>query len=196
MMALLATLGIVVSGTRGTWLAVVVVVLLMVLPQLSPRRRLAAVALSAAVGIAVLQVPGVAALVTERTDTAVSTGGAGRTDIWSVAVTIYGTAPVLGVGFANFPVAYTPELVRASDVGSGEVLAGRAPHTSPRTRGTRADRLLLLACSWSARRSTWARDQTPGSCRRRLLRCSPPALLPDVLANPNKCGLVNGISAG
>ncbi len=46
---------------------------------------------------------------------------------WSVALTIYETAPVLGVGFQNFSVAYTPERVRETDVG-GYDSANKAPH--------------------------------------------------------------------
>ncbi len=67
-----------------------------------------------ALGWTVYQLPGVSDLVSERTETAISTGGAGRTDIWSVAGTIYWSAPVLGVGYANFPVAYTSEVVAAT----------------------------------------------------------------------------------
>jgi hypothetical protein len=63
-----------------------------------------------------LQLPGVAAFVAARTDIALSSGGAGRTDIWSVGLLIYGSAPVTGVGLANFPVAFTPARMREADV--------------------------------------------------------------------------------
>jgi O-antigen ligase len=68
-------------------------------------------------GILLLQLPGVAAFSTERLTTALSTGGAGRTDIWTVAATIYASHPILGVGWANFPIAYTGDVVRASGIG-------------------------------------------------------------------------------
>ena len=63
-----------------------------------------------------LQMPAVATLV-QRAESAVSSGGAGRTDIWTVGVTIIKSAPIVGIGYANFPTGYTPEAVRASDVG-------------------------------------------------------------------------------
>ncbi len=63
-----------------------------------------------------LQIPGIAALVNERTDTALSSGGAGRTDIWTVGLSIIESAPVTGVGLSNFAIANTPELLRASSV--------------------------------------------------------------------------------
>ena len=75
-------------------------------------------ALAIALAAVAYQIPGVPALIADRTSSALSTGGAGRTDIWSVAGTIYQSSPVLGVGYANFPVAYTPQVVRASVVRS------------------------------------------------------------------------------
>lgn len=124
---LLTTLGVLVSGTRGAWVAAAVVALLFILPQLKPRRRLAAIALAAATALLVAQVPGVTDLVSGRIETALSSGGAGRTDIWSVGATIYQSAPVLGVGYANFPVAYTPEVVLTSNV-ARYALTGAGPH--------------------------------------------------------------------
>jgi O-antigen ligase len=124
----LTTAGVLVSGTRGAWVAVAVVVLIIVLPQLQPRRRIAAVLMALALGAALYQLPGIPDLIAERTVTAVSTGGAGRTDIWSVGASIYASSPVLGVGIANFPVAYTSEVVQAADVTL--VYTGRAPHNA------------------------------------------------------------------
>ena len=126
--ALGTTLGVIVTGTRAAWVAVIIVVALFVFPRLTQRGRVASVALALAAVAAVSQVPGATQLVTDRASTAISTGGAGRTDIWSVAATIYTSAPVLGVGYANFPVAYTPELARASNVSSWANLEGRGAH--------------------------------------------------------------------
>jgi O-antigen ligase len=114
--ALLTTAGVVVSGTRGAWVACAIAFALFILPQLTPRGRLAAVAMGVAFLVAAYQIPGVADMVAERTSSALSTGGAGRTDIWSAAATIYGSSPVFGVGYANFTVAYTSDVVRASNV--------------------------------------------------------------------------------
>ena len=59
--------------------------------------------------------------------TAGASGGAGRTDIWSVGLVIFESSPVIGVGFGNFPVAYTPQMVIEADVGFSQG-AYRDPH--------------------------------------------------------------------
>ena len=126
----LAAGAIIASGTRAAWVSAVLVVFLFILPRLTPARRVATVGLTAALALGVVQVPGVMTLIVDRAALAVSTGGAGRTDIWTVGLTIYESAPLTGVGLANFPIAYTPERVRESDVGiySVENPAYRAPH--------------------------------------------------------------------
>ena len=114
--ALAGTIGIAISGTRGAWLSLAVVVIVFLLPRLDPLRRAAAVVVVLALVLITLQIPGIAAIVNERTDTALSSGGAGRTDIWTVGLSIIESAPVTGVGLANFAIANTPELLRASSV--------------------------------------------------------------------------------
>ncbi len=57
-----------------------------------------------------------------------SSGGAGRTDIWTVGLSIYETSPWLGVGLQNFPVAFTPEQIRGTTVKSFET-ANREAHS-------------------------------------------------------------------
>ena len=125
--AVLTTAGVAVSGTRGAWLGVAVVVLLLVLPRLPLRRQVPAIAMIVLIGVATLQIPGVSSLIVERAGIAVSSGGAGRADIWTVGATIYRSAPLLGVGYANFPVAYTQDAVRASDVNT--TYQGAGPHS-------------------------------------------------------------------
>lgn len=128
--AMACSVGVIVSGTRGAWLSAVLVAVFYLIPRLDPVRRLVAIGLMAGLVILALQLPGVGALVADRTETAISSGGAGRTDIWSVGLLIYASAPVTGVGLDNFPVAYTPERIRDSDI---RVLtpwraSNRAPH--------------------------------------------------------------------
>jgi hypothetical protein len=127
--ATVCAMGVVLSGTRGAWLSAAVVAAFYLLPRLRPVRRVIAIAVMAAlVGLA-FELPGVAALVAERTDTALSSGGAGRTDIWSVGLLIYSSAPVAGVGLANFPVAFTARLMREADITIAPWRpANRAPH--------------------------------------------------------------------
>jgi len=129
--AAICTMGIVVSGTRGAWLSAIVVVVLFTLPRLRPLGRIAAVGIVALLLVLSFQLPGVSDLVSRRTATAVQSGGAGRTDIWTVAITIIGTSPVIGVGYGNFPVAFTPEQIAASDVGAylANDESARGPHS-------------------------------------------------------------------
>ena len=139
--AMLTIAGVVVSGTRSAWLALAVVAGLLVIPRLQPRRQIAAIATIVVVLSLTLQLPGVASLVDERAATATSSGGAGRTDIWAVGVTIYWTAPVVGVGYANFPVAYTDDAISASDVANSTARReGRGPHNFSRRHTGRARR--------------------------------------------------------
>lgn len=131
MVALISLTGIVVSGTRGAWVSAGVIILLFVLPRISTPKRIVTIAGMLIVLLGSLQVPAVSSLLTARTEIAVSSGGAGRTDIWTVGIGIIQEAPIVGVGLANFPTAYTAELVRDSDVGvySAENPAHRAPHS-------------------------------------------------------------------
>jgi O-antigen ligase len=126
----LTAAAIAASGTRGAWLAVIVVVAVFIMPRLAPAKRIGAILVIATAALIAVQIPGLATFLLERAETAVTTGGAGRTDIWSVGLTIYESAPITGVGLAGFPTAYTPERVRDSDVGvySANNPAFRAPH--------------------------------------------------------------------
>jgi O-antigen ligase len=121
---------ILASGTRAAWVGAIVAVVLFILPRLSFGHALRAVWLAAALAVAAVQFPSLTTLIVDRASSAISSGGAGRTDIWTVGVTIYRGSPLTGVGIANFPVAYTPERVRDSDVGaySAQNPAGYAPH--------------------------------------------------------------------
>ena len=127
LVALFCTAGIVLSGTRSVWLAATVVIFLLMLPRLGLRRAVVALGVVSVLVVATLQIPGVGALVAERTGSAASTGGAGRTDIWFVGMEIFGSSPVIGVGYANFPVAFTTAVLRAANVAT-EIGTGRAPH--------------------------------------------------------------------
>jgi O-antigen ligase len=131
MLIVASALGIVISGTRGAWFSAIVVVAVVVLPRLEPVRRVMAVVLVVAIAAGMLQIPVIAELVGERTDSALATGGAGRTDIWSVGLRIFASAPWTGVGLANFPIANTPEQVRGVSIstGSADSLANLEPHS-------------------------------------------------------------------
>lgn len=112
----LTGMAIVMSGTRGAWLGIALVMIVFLLPRLGLIRGVLTAVLLALVVGAALQLPGIADLVLQRTELAVPTGGAGRADIWTVGLQIFGSAPVTGVGYANFPIAYTPARVAAADI--------------------------------------------------------------------------------
>jgi O-antigen ligase len=196
--ALLTTIGVIVSGTRGAWFALGVVVLLFVLPRLTARRRLVAVATIVLLLGSAYQVPGVADLIAERSGNALSTGGAGRTDIWSVATTIYRSAPVVGVGFANFPVAYTPDVVAASGITSNYRLSGYGPHNV--VVGTLIElgplglALLLLFLGPLILQRGWGANAA--AVQAALASLAGVALFLDILANRKQVWLIIGIAAG
>jgi O-antigen ligase len=128
---LVCTAAILASGTRGAWLGAAVVFVLFLLPRLDPARRAAAAGIVLALLVITIQLPGLSTLVQQRTDIALSSGGSGRTDIWSVGLSIYESAPVTGVGLGNFPVAFTPERVRdvaVEIITDPKTLTNRAPH--------------------------------------------------------------------
>jgi O-antigen ligase len=130
-LVVLAT-AILLSGTRSAWLAVGVGFLVGVIPRLGRRATLPAVLLAAA-AIAVIQIPEIGSYVTGRAGSALETGGAGRIDIWAVGIAIFLDNPILGVGFGNFPVAFTPEIIRdvaVPGLNLGILIPGLAPHSS------------------------------------------------------------------
>ena len=114
--ALLTGIAIILSGTRGAWLGVAVMAVFFLIPGLTPRRRVVTMAAVVLTLLVALQLPGVSDLIDRRAGSALPTGGAGRTDIWTVGATIFQSTPIVGVGLSNFPIAYTPERVRAAAV--------------------------------------------------------------------------------
>ena len=127
LIAVMCTAGIALSGTRSVWLAATVVILFLMLPRLGIRRGILALGVVGVLVLATAQIPGVASIVADRTETAASSGGAGRTDIWSVGFQIFESSPVIGVGYANFPVAFTPSLLRAANANEA-IGTAQGPH--------------------------------------------------------------------
>jgi O-antigen ligase len=193
--ALLTLVGVLVSGTRGAWVAIAVIPLF-VLPNLSPKRIAAVLTLGAVLLIGAYQVPGVAKLVSDRTDTAVSSGGAGRTTIWYSGLLIYASAPALGVGYANFSLAYTPEVLR--EVYSSYRNSGLGPHNV--VIGTLAELgpvglvLLLLFLLPLVVNRGWGPDAA--TVRASLASLLVIALFLDVVGNRKQVWLMIGLAAG
>jgi O-antigen ligase len=105
---------------------------------------------------------------------------------------------VLGVGWANFPVAYTSEAVRASDVSSWAKREGRAPHNV--VVGTLVELgpigLLLLALFLGpvVLRRGWGPDAA--TVQAALASLLTMALFVDVVGNRKQVWLVIGLAAG
>ena len=189
--------GIILSGTRGAWVSILFVLAVFVLPALELRRKIAAVLLLVLVFGAVLQLPGVSNLLTDRVATAEASGGAGRTDIWSVGLVIFETSPVIGVGFANFPVAYTPQLVMEAGVGFNQG-AYRAPHnliiSTSAELGLVGLVLLGLFLVPLVLRRGWGPDAQ--MVRAILAAFMVDSLFLDLFANRKQVWLIIGIAAG
>jgi hypothetical protein len=196
---ILTAAGIVVSGTRGAWVACTVVILLVVLPQLSARRRVVALVTMAVVAVAVYQVPGVAELVAERTGNAVSSGGAGRTDIWTVGVANFEKSPIVGVGYANFPVAFTTQAILDTGVGLKWLeLTGRGPHNI--IVGTAVELgvvgLVLLVGFLGPLIARRGWGPNAATVQAALMGLMTAALFLDILSNRKQVWLMIGLAAG
>ena len=85
-----------------------------ILPRLETGRRLALIVAAAVVALAMLLAPGVGDLLTERLNTAIESGGTGRTAIWAVGLNVVPEHPIIGIGYGDFPSVINPENVRAT----------------------------------------------------------------------------------
>jgi len=109
--------GLLMSGTRSAWLGAVAALIIVVVPNLRPRQLAALVTLVVMLGLGASLVPGVTKFVDERASQAAETGGAGRVDIWKVGAGIVSEAPLMGVGFSNFPMHFGVQEIRAAPFG-------------------------------------------------------------------------------
>jgi exopolysaccharide production protein ExoQ len=192
----LTSVAILMSGTRGAWLGISLVVLVFLLPRLGWLRGIVALGLIGITLVVALQLPGVSDLVLQRTELALPTGGAGRADIWTVGLQIFDTAPITGVGYANFPIAYTPDLVAQAGVtgytdpafGSHSIIVG----TFGELGIVGAVCLILFVGPLLARRG-WGPDGP--AVQAMLAAMLTAALFIDVL-NRKQVWLVLGIAAG
>jgi len=187
---------ILLSGTRGAWVSAVVVIVLTIVPRIRPTQRLAAAGLTVLVVLGLAQVPAAVDLITSRAGNAISTGGAGRTDIWTVGLEIIASSPVVGVGYANFPVAFTPELVFATPVAADTGVA-RAPHDI--VIGTVGELgivgMLALAAFLGPLLVRRGWGPYADEIRACLLSLAGAALFVDVLGNRKQVWLIIGIAA-
>ena len=191
---------IAVSGTRGAWVSAVIVIVVFIVPRINATYRLVSIVALALIVAISLQLPGVQTLIAERAVTAVSSGGAGRTDIWSVGLNIFKADPIAGVGLGDFTSAYTPELVRATEVGRYSIwtdAASRAPHSiiigTLGELGIVGFYLLVLFLGPLVLRSGWGPDG--GAIQAALISLVISALFLDLL-NRKQVWLIIGIACG
>jgi len=123
--------GLLLSGTRSAWFGAVAALVIVVLPNLKPRQLALLVVLVVTLVASVSQIPEVWKFVDQRATSAASSEGSGRVDIWKVGLGIASQAPLVGVGFSNFPVHFGVQEMRAAplDLQHRHLMIGRAPHS-------------------------------------------------------------------
>lgn len=122
---------VILSGTRSAWIAFAVGAAVLVVPRIG-RRGLGPLLVVAISVLALFTVDDLRAMVVDRLSTALSSGGAGRVDIWTVGLNIFREHALVGVGYGNFPVAFTPEVIRDTDVPGLDINVldpGAGPHS-------------------------------------------------------------------
>lgn len=129
--ALVCVAAVALSGTRSAWLGLLAAGAVWVVFR--PSRRLALGFATVAVGVLalVVLVPGVSDFLLDRAGSATESGGAGRTDLWAVGYSAFTTSPLIGVGFANFPLAFNQQAIDLSPVSvlaAEDLVSGRGSH--------------------------------------------------------------------
>jgi O-antigen ligase len=96
---LLFAIGMILSGTRGAWLATLGSIFIVYVPRLKLRQYIM-IGIVVALGTTIaLRIPVVADFINYRTSDAISSGGTGRVAIWLVSWHMYLDAPILGIGW-------------------------------------------------------------------------------------------------
>jgi len=100
-------IAILMSGTRGAWLAIVVVIAVVYIPRMQIKQQIGLILVFVVMAAAVIQIPAVVKFVEYRTSTAIESGGAGRLDIWKISYQTFLSHPILGAGIRNTHEAMT-----------------------------------------------------------------------------------------
>ncbi len=123
--------GLALSGTRSGWIGIVAAAIAWVALGRERRQALSLAAGASAIVLLAMVVPGMSDFLLGRVESSLATGGAGRTDIWSVGLYMFASAPLTGVGLGNFPISYTPYVIDQASAGFTPLYvlsAGRAAH--------------------------------------------------------------------
>lgn len=99
---------IVLTGSRAAQISVLVLLFYTLL------RRRGALYIGGAIVVAAVAILPFAGWIQQRWSTALSMGGAGRTDIWHVAMQAFGNYWLIGAGFASFPAVFNQEVLHVN----------------------------------------------------------------------------------
>jgi O-antigen ligase len=128
---LVCVAGLALSGTRSGWIGIIAAAIAWLALGRERRQAFSLAAAALAIVLLTTAVPGMSDFLLGRVESSLTTGGAGRTDIWAVGLYMLASAPLFGVGFANFPLSFTPYVVDQASGGFAPIYgvsAGRAPH--------------------------------------------------------------------
>ena len=128
---LVCVAGLALSGTRSGWIGIIAAAIAWLALGRERRQAFSLAAAALAIVLLATAVPGMGDFLLGRVESSFATGGSGRTDIWSVGLYMFGSAPLIGVGFGNFPISYTPYVVDQASSGFAPIYAlsaGRGSH--------------------------------------------------------------------
>ncbi len=128
--AIVFLIAILMSGTRGAWLAIIVVMAVVYIPRMQINQQIGFVLVFVIMSAAILQIPAVVKFVEFRTSTAIESGGAGRLDIWKISYQTFLSHPILGAGIRNTHEAMTFSNFESTpfDVSLNEPFRSRVTH--------------------------------------------------------------------
>jgi hypothetical protein len=152
----LLSITVVLTGSRAAMIAIAILFIYMVIRS---RHRLGVYILIALAAVAAAPV---ASTIHSRWSIAVSTGGAGRADIWRVALIAFKDHWMIGSGFGSFPAAFDSAVLRAPL----HMYIGwhRAPHDMVISTAVQLGvvGLVLMAIAWFAVFRDLAVPKLPG----------------------------------
>jgi hypothetical protein len=152
----LLSVTVILTGSRAAMIAIGILFVYMVIRS---RHRLSVYILIALAAVAAVPI---ASTIHSRWSIAVSTGGAGRADIWRVAVIAFKDHWAIGSGFGSFPAAFDAAVLRAPL----HMYIGwhRAPHDMIISTAVQLGvvGLVLLAIAWFAVFRDLAVPKLPG----------------------------------
>jgi len=129
--AVVCAIALALSGTLSAWVGIGAAIAVWLLLRRSTRQVLTIAVAGCAVAILVAAMPGLDAFLAGRAAQSLASGGSGRLDIWAVGMTMFAANPLVGVGIANFPVAFDGYAIAHAPgalAAGGALVPGRGPH--------------------------------------------------------------------